>query len=151
MKKCFLLIVFALLAGSAVWAQPRTWQVSEYGWGQIKSAISVAHSVPERGLGEINIPRWRKASGTLQVDFDKREAVISMDRKKDKHFYLMTESRPFQTRDGWTYVEYESLDDKNAGCRFWLCTHESGTQRVLILYPFYRPDTIYGYLLTPEK
>ena len=148
MKKGILILCLALLTGSAAWAQ--TWKVAETGWGRVENAYSVVAVRSEYALGEMNIPRWRKTAGTLKVDFDKREAVISLDRKKDKTYVLMTESRPFQTRDGWTYVEYEALDNRNAGCRFWVCTHESGSQRVLILYPYYSPDTVYGYRLEPE-
>lgn len=151
MKRMILILALSLLAVSAAWAQPRTWKVTQTGWGRIERGISITHSAPERGIGEMNIPRWRKVSGTLSFDFSKREAVISLDRKKDKTFILLTESRPFQTRDGWTYVEYEALDGTNSGCRFWVCTHESGSQRVLVLYPFYRPDTIYGYNLSSSE
>ena len=148
MKKTIIIFCLALTAGLSALAQTRTWTVTESGWGRIENGISVAGSFPERSIGEMNIPRWRKTPGTLKVDFDKREAVLSLDRKKEKPFILLTESRPFQTRDGWSYVEYEALDARNAGCRFWICTHESGSQRLLILYPFGRPDTIYGYNLT---
>ena len=147
MKKGILILCLALLTGSAAMAQ--TWKVSETGWGRIENTYSAQAIRSEYALGEMNIPRWRKTAGTLKVDFDKREAVISLDRKKDKTFVLLTESRPCQTRDGWTYVEYEALDNRNAGCRFWVCTHESGSQRVLILYPYYSPDTVYGYRLDP--
>ena len=151
MKRLLVLFALALLAGSAAWAQTKSWQVTESGWGRIENGISNSPSMATRTIGEMNIPRWRKTPGTLNVDFDKREASISLNGKKEKTFYLMTESRPFQTRDGWTYVEYEALDNRNAGCRFWLCTHESGSQRVLLLYPWWRPDTIYGYLLSPSE
>lgn len=149
MKRLLLFIAAALVALPLA-AQTKTWQIAETGWGRIERAarIGVAGST---ALGEMNIPRWRKTAGTIKVDYDKREAVISLDRKKDKTFVLMTESRPFRTRDGWTYVEYEALDNRNAVCRFWVCTHENGSQRVLILYPYYSPDTVYGYRLAPAE
>ena len=150
MKRTLVVLCCLVLAALAARAQSGRWQVSESGWGRIENGISIAHAAAERTMGEMNIHRWRKSPGTLRVDFDKKEAVLSLNGKKDRNFHLMTESRPFQTRDGWTYVEYEALDARNAGCRFWLCTHESGIQRLLILYPYSRPDTIYGYLLTPE-
>ena len=149
MKRFFLLIAAALLALPLA-AQTKTWQVAESGWGRIEKASRSGLAGPT-ALGEMNIPRWRKADGTVKIDFDQREAVITLKNKKVKSFYLMTESRPYQTRDGWTYVEYESLDERNAGCRFWLCTHESGTQRLLVLYPFNNPDTVYGYMIIPEE
>ena len=145
-----LIIALALLTASAAWAQTKTWQVTETGWGKIDRGISIV-TRPERGIGEIFIPRWRKVSGTLTVDFDKKEATLSLSRGKDKRFYLMTESAPRETRDGWTYVEYEGLDGNNAGCRFWLCKHESGAERLLTLYPFWTPDTIYGYRLSSSE
>ena len=147
MKRYLLLLAAALLLGAAAHAQ--TWQVTESGWGRIEKSFT-PHYVPKQTLGEINIPRWRKTPGELKVDFAKKEAVLSLKGKKDKHYNLMTESRPYQTRDGWSYVEYETLDDQNAGCRFWICKHESGTERLLILYPFSNPDTIYGYMLVRE-
>lgn len=149
MKKGILILCLALLTGSAAMAQ--TWKVAETGWGRIEDTYSAVNIRSEYAIGEMNIPRWRKTAGTLKVDYDKREAVISLDRKKDKTFVLLTESRPFRTRDGWTYVEYEALDNRNAGCRFWVCTHENGSQRVLILYPYYSPDTVYGYRLAPAE
>ena len=149
MKRYLLLLTAALLLGTAASAQ--TWQVTESGWGKVKGGIAIVQAAPKRTIGETDIPRWRKTPGTLRIDFDKREAILSLDRKKDKTFYLMTESRPAQTRDGWTYVEYEALDGNNAGCRFWFCTHENGARRVLVFYPFSAPDTVYGYRLAPEK
>lgn len=149
MKRIFLLIFTALLALPLA-AQKETFQVVETGWGRIEKAYRFG--VPSTAaLGEMNVPRWRKISGTLLVDFDNKEAVITLKNKKVKSYYLMTESRPYQTRDGWTYVEYEALDERNAGCRFWLCTHESGTRRLLVLYPFSTPDTIYGYMIIPDE
>lgn len=151
MKRFLILFALALLAGPAAWAQTKSWQVTENGWGKIDRGISVVYARPERGMGEINIPRWRKVSGTLTIDFDKKEANLLLSRGKDKRYYLMTESAPHETRDGWTYVEYEALDENNAGCRFWLCKHESGTERLLTLYPFWSPDTIYGYRLSSSE
>lgn len=149
MKKGIMILCLALLMGLA--AQAQTWKVTESGWGRIEHSYAVTAVRSEHAIGEMNIPRWRKTAGTIKVDYDKREAVISLDRKKDKTFVLMTESRPFRTRDGWTYVEYEALDNRNAGCRFLVCTHENGSQRVLILYPYYSPDTVYGYRLAPAE
>ena len=149
MKGYLLLLVAALFFGTAANAQ--TWQVVESGWGRVKGGIAIVQAAPKRTIGETNIPRWRKTSGELKVDLDKKEAVLSLKGKKDKHYNLMTESQPFQTRDGWSYVEYEALDGNNAGCRFWFCTHESGIRRVLVFYPFSAPDTVYGYMLGPEK
>ena len=149
MKRFLLIIAIALLAGSAAWAQSRTWALSETGWGRVDFALQQG-VIPMHTMGEINIPRWRKATGTLKVDFEKKEAVLSQSRGKDKTFHLMTESRPHETRDGWSYVEYEALDNRNAGCRFWVCKHESGAERLLVFYPYWTPDTVYGYRLTPE-
>ncbi|MCR4859946.1 MAG: hypothetical protein K5910_04710 [Bacteroidales bacterium] len=150
MKRVLLIISLALLAVSAAQAQTKTWQVTETGWGRIeKTYVSILS--PGEGVGEMNIPRWRKVSGTLTVDFDRKEAVLSLPRKKGKTFTLLTESKPYTTRDGWTYVDYKALDGSNSVCHFWLCKHESGAERILTLYPWTSPDTVYGYLLTPEE
>ena len=151
MRRWLIISCLLLLTGLAARAEGRTWQVTETGWGRVHTGISIATAYPERTMGEMSIHRWRKAPGTLKVDFDKREATLSLNRKKDKTYILMTESQPSQTRDGWTFVEYEALDGRNAGCRFWLCKHESGAERLLIFYPFGRPDTVYGYLLSPAN
>ena len=148
MKRYLLLLAAALLFGIAAHAQ--SCQITESGWGRIKDGISIGHAVQGRTIGEMNIPRWRKTPGGLKIDFDKKEAVISLNGKKPKPYNLMTESQRFQTRDGWSYVEYEALDERNGGCRFWICKHESGAERLLIMYPFVRPDTVYGYMLVRE-
>lgn len=149
MKRLILFLAAALMALPLA-AQTKTWQIAETGWGRVEKAtrFGIAGST---ALGEMNIPRWRKANGTLRINFDKKEAVISLKNKKDKSYYLLTESRPFETRDGWTYVEYETLDERNAGCRFWVGVHEGGMERLLVMYPFSNPDTVYGYLLTPDE
>ncbi|MCR4824804.1 MAG: hypothetical protein K5849_05540 [Bacteroidales bacterium] len=152
MRKWILLFCLALASGWTVQAQTKSWSITETGWGRVELARTYGSlNIYEGGIREMNIPRWRTASGTLRIDYDKREASLSVGRKKEKTFLLLTESRPFTTRDGWSYVEYESLDERNSGCRFLVCTHESGAERLLILYPFSRPDTIYGYRLTPES
>ena len=147
MKKWFFVLLLVLPCVSG-WCQGETFPLTETGWGRIEKSYQNGILT---NLGEINIPRWRKASGSFTVDFDKKEAVLSQSRGKDKTFYLLTESRPHETRDGWSYVEYEALDNHNAGCRFWVCKHESGAERVLVFYPYWTPDTVYGYRLTPEK
>jgi len=149
MKKVSLILALALLAGSAAWGQTKTWQVTETGWGRIEKAFRTFPPVGA-GIGEMNIPRWRKAAGTLTIDFDRKEAVLSLPRKKGTTFRLLTESQPYKTRDGWTYVDYQALDGSSTVCRFWLCTHESGAERLLTLYPWTVPDTVYGYRLSVE-
>lgn len=139
------LLVLPCLSG---WGQSEKYQLTETGWGRIEKSYQNGILT---NLGEINIPRWRKASGSFTVDFDKKEAVLSQRGKKDKTFTLLSETSPKQTRDGWTYVEYMALDGSNSVCHFWICRHESGWQRLLTLYPWWYPDTVYGYNFGPEE
>jgi len=150
MKRIVLFFSFALLFTMACHVQTRSWKITQSGWGHIQEGISVVFSAPEVSVGEINIPRWRETPGTVTIDFGKRTASIVIDKKKGKtkEYDLMTESEPHKTRDGWTFTEYEGLDELNEGCRFWLCRHESGSERILILKPYRRPHTVYGYSLT---
>ena len=146
MKKTVLILFLGLLAGISAAAQTVNYRVLETGWGRIEKSYRQSTLV-ELGVGEMNIPRWRKTSGTLRIDFDRKEVVLSIRGKKDKTFTLLSESRPFATRDGWSYVDYMGLDGNNSVCHFWLCKHESGAQRLLTLYPWMVPDTVYGYRL----
>lgn len=142
-----LLLAAALLTGSAATAQTLHYNVLETGWGRIEKNYKQGASPGFSAVGEMNIPRWRKTSGTLTVDLDKKEVTLTQKRKKDKTFTLLSDTTPGQTRDGWTYTEYMALDGNNSVCHFWLCTHESGLRRLLTLYPWSRPDTVYGYML----
>ena len=151
MKKCLLISIFALLAIGTAVAQPRTWQIAQAGWGRIEKGIAIAQAMPEQTVGEIIIPRWRKASGTLTVDFDKKDVVLAQRGKAEKTYNLLTEGNTKTTRAGWSYVEYMALDAHNSVCHFWLCKHESGAARLLLLYPWRYPDTVYGYDLTPAE
>lgn len=146
--KRIVLLFLAALAALPLCAQTESYRVVETGWGRIEKAVR--QGIPTySAVGEMNIPRWKKVSGTLTIDFEKKEAVLTQQRKKDKTFTLLSETRPMETRDGWTYVEYMALDGHNSVCHFWLCTHESGIRRLLTLYPWTVPDTVYGYMLAP--
>ena len=148
--KRLLVMTLALAALLPLHAQTKTYRLTETGWGRIEKASR--SGIPgTSAVGEMNIPRWKKASGTFTVDFDRKEAVLSQNRKKDKTFTLLSDSRPMETRDGWSYTEYMALDGTNSVCHFWLCKHENGTERLLTLYPWTVPDTVYGYMLTPEE
>ena len=151
MKQRLIILCCLLLAGMTAKAQTLTWQLSETGWGRIEKGFAYAAAMPESSIGEMNIPRWRKATGTLTVNFDKKEAVLTQRGKADKTFTLLSESTPKETRDGWTYIEYMALDAHNSVCHFWLCTHAAGAVRLLTLYPWTRPDTVYGYQLSPAE
>ena len=131
-------------------AQTKTYQVSQTGWGRVEQGSHFG-ILGTSAIGEMNISRWKKVSGTFTVDFDKKEAVLKQNRKKDKTFTLLSDSRPAETRDGWTFVDYMALDGTNSVCHFWLCKHEDGTERLLTLYPWFYPDTVYGYMLTPAE
>ena len=149
MRKWMILTVLALLVCVAAQAQPRTWRITESGWGRVESSYRQSTLV-DPPLGEMNIPRWRKVSGTLTIDFEKKEVTLSLDRKKDKTFYLLAQHAPAVTRDGWTYDRYMAMDGNSTVCHFWLGVHESGAQRLLTLYSWTLPDTIYGYRLAEE-
>lgn len=146
--KRIVILFLAALAALPLCAQTETYRVVETGWGRIEKAVrqGISH---DTAIGEMNIPRWRKVSGTLTIDFDKKEVLLTQQRKKDKTFTLLSDSRPMETRDGWTYIEYMALDGHNSVCHFWICTHESGIRRLLTLYPWSFPDTVYGYMLAP--
>ena len=147
MKKWFFVLLLVLPCVSG-WCQSEKYQLTETGWGRIEKSYQNGILT---NLGEINIPRWRKASGSMTIDFDKKEAVLTQRGKADKTFTLLSETSPKETRDGWTYVEYMALDGNNSVCHFWICRHESGRQRLLTLYPWSRPDTVYGYNFDPEE
>ncbi|MBQ9173748.1 MAG: hypothetical protein IJ161_08485 [Bacteroidales bacterium] len=153
MKRLATIFSFALLSATACPGQTRSWEITQSGWGHIQEGISVVFSAPEVTIGEINIPRWRDTPGTVTIDFGKRVASIVINKKKvkTKEYDLMTESEPHKTRDGWTFTEYEGLDELNEGCRFWICRHESGSERILILKPYRRPHTVYGYKLSSKE
>lgn len=150
MKKWMLILALALMSGLACRAQTQTWQLVETGWGRIEKSYQNGWNLLTH-LGEMNIPRWRKAAGSLTIDFDKKEVVLTQRGKADKTFILLSETSPKETRDGWTYVEYMALDAHNSVCHFWLCKHEEGAERLLTLYPWTYPDTIYGYNLAPAE
>ena len=147
MKRVIFLFVFALLAIPAAWAQNKSWTLTDSGWGRVDTGSRPLGASPELVMGEINITRWRKASGTVKADFDKKTVVISQNRSKDKKYQLLTESRPSETRDGWSYVVYDAMDSHNSRSRMWICKHENGTERILVFYPAYAPQKVYAYML----
>ena len=83
--KRLLILLLAAACFIPLHAQPRTYQVSQTGWGRIEKASR--SGIPGTGaVGEMNISRWKKVSGTLTVDFDKKEAILKQNHKKDKTF-----------------------------------------------------------------
>lgn len=150
MKRGLIILCCLFLAGLAGKAQTKTWQISETGWGRVEKSYRQSNWAGPP-LGEMNIPRWRQVSGTLTIDFDKKEVVLSLDRKKGKTFVLLAQRDPAVTRDGWTYDRYMAMDGTSTVCHFWLGTHESGREQLLTLYSWTLPDTIYGYRLIPDE
>ena len=149
MKRLIVALVAVALCVSA-WGQTKVYRLTETGWGRIGETYKQS-VLADWVVSDIAIHKWKKATGTFTVNFDKREAVLTQRGKADKTFNLLTEGSPKETRDGWTYVEYMALDGHNSVCHFWLCKHESGAERLLTLYPWTVPTAAYGYLLTPEQ
>ena len=146
MKKFVVFIIaFLLLAAGAAFAQKQNYTVSYTGWGRLEVRAKTNGITPyESRVSELDIHRWRKANGTMEVDG--KQVTIRLPRKEIT-YALLTDSYVHPAKDGWSYVEHVALENEHTICRIWFCTHEDGSKQFLVLNGVF----VYGYKLIPAE
>lgn len=147
MKKLVLFIAFLLLAGSVASAQTERYVITFSGWGRLEVKPRVVGvSSYDYTVSEVDIHRWRKTDGELILDKEYKRLTLRLPRK-EIDYVLLTDSYVHQSKDGWSYVEHQALENDRTYCRVWDCTHEDGTRQILVLYPTF----VQGYKITPAE
>lgn len=140
-----LIIAALLLSGLAAFAQKQSYTVTYSGWGRVEIRANTNGVAPfDFKVSELNIPRWRKTAGTMDVDG--KQVTLRLPRKEIT-YALLTDSYVHPAKDGWSYVEHVALENEHTICRVWFCTHENGTKQFLVLNGAF----VYGYKLIPAE
>ena len=147
MKKFILLMVSLVLACGVMSARTEKYAIPFSGWGrlEIRSKTNGISAIDPK-VSELDIHRWRKAGGELDLDLDGKLVTVRLPRKEIT-YNLLTESYVHKANDGWSYVEYLALENDHTFCRVWVCTHEGGDKQFLVLYPTF----VQGYKLAPAE
>lgn len=140
-----LIIAALLLSGITAFAQKQTYTVPFSGWGRLEVRAKTNGTTPyDFKVSELDIPRWRKTAGTMDVDG--KQVTLRLPRKEIT-YALLTDSYVHPAKDGWSYVEHVALENEHTICRVWFCTHEDGTKQFLVLNGAF----VYGYKLIPAE
>ena len=143
--RSFIFAAFLLLVGFAASAQTETYTVAYSGWGRVEvRAKSNGTTSYDYKVSELDIPRWRKANGTMEVDG--KQVTIRLARKEIT-YALLTDSYVHPAKDGWSYVEHVALENEHTICRVWFCTHEDGSRQFLVLNGAF----VNGYKIIPVE
>ncbi len=146
MKTKLLLLLAALFFVCGV-ANAQKYTITESGWGRLEKGYKTGGNAPyEISLSEIDIHRWRRSKGELVLDEGEKLLSIRLPRKKIS-YNLLTESYVHKDRTGWSYVERQALENDRTFCRVWVCTHEDGSQQILVMYPKF----VQGYRIVPAE
>lgn len=143
-KLVYILLSFFVLGCMTTSAQTHKYAITNSGWGRLEKGFKVAITSYESSISELDIHRWRKVKGELTIDEEDKLLTVRLPRKEIV-YTLLTESYVHKDRSGWSYVERQALENDRTFCRVWICTHEDGSQQVLILYN----NFVQGYKLSP--
>ena len=147
MKHFTIILAALLLSALAASAQTETYSVTQSGWGRLEVKPRVVGVTSyDYMVSEVDIHRWRKAEGELILDKEYKRLTLRLARK-EIDYVLLTDSYVHQSKDGWSYVEHQALENDRTYCRVWDCTHEDGSRQILVLYPSF----VQGYKITPVK